>query len=71
VFVAAGAWLAGPISSQNILPSYASSLRGRPLLFVMVSAAEMDRRLVACVLTSVCITRLHVFAVGFGRHFPE
>ena len=62
--------LAAAVSSQNILPIHIAfvPLLVPPLLYVM-SKLQLDRRLVACVLTFGLITPYMFFPVGFGGIF--
>lgn len=62
--------LAAAISSQNILPIHIAfvPLLVPPLLYVM-SKMQLDRRLVACVLTFGLITPYMFLPVGFGGIF--
>lgn len=62
--------LAAAISSQNILPIHIAfvPLLVPPLLYVM-SKLQLDRRLVACVLTFGLITPYMFLPVGFGGIF--
>ncbi|WP_336367802.1 Na+/H+ antiporter family protein [Marinobacter sp. C2H3] len=66
-FVIIGILLAIAISSQNVLPIHIAfiPLVVPPLLYVM-ARLNMDRRLVACVLTFGLITPYMFLPVGFG-----
>ncbi|HLV77609.1 MAG TPA: Na+/H+ antiporter family protein [Marinobacter sp.] len=66
-FVIIGLLLAVAISSQNILPIHIAfiPLLVPPLLYVM-GKLNMDRRLVACVLTFGLITPYMFLPIGFG-----
>lgn len=66
-FLIIGLLLAVAISSQNILPIHIAfiPLLVPPLLYVMAKL-NMDRRLVACVLTFGLITPYMLLPVGFG-----
>jgi len=66
-FMIIGLLLAVAISSQNILPIHIAfiPLVVPPLLYVMAKL-QMDRRLVACVLTFGLITPYMFLPVGFG-----
>ncbi|QLF91725.1 TRAP transporter large permease subunit [Pseudomonas sp. ABC1] len=65
-----GLLLAVAISSQNILPIHIAfiPLLVPPLLFVL-SKLQIDRRLIACVLTFGLITPYMFLPVGFGNIF--